>query len=292
MWIWKARIDINSEEWDQYLDISHEPLVEFSSWYLDICCKKWGAFFHLEKNFRIPIPYSKFLGITEKTTRPPYLQRLKIISDSSPSELEIQELFTSIQIQFRCGLLNWDYNINSLKTRANYILTTDISNYNQSQKRNLAKTNQNELQFILSKDYELLFHWLKNNGEKYLYEKDFNNQLFRRLVSEIIKKEKGYIVFVKNKEEITGAAIFTNYNKRKVFFLSFNTTMGKKNGGMVGIIHYVQTQLMTTDEILDLEGSDIPGVATFYEGFGAVNHPYFEVEWNKSFLCELKNFFR
>lgn len=288
MWIWKERNEINSEEWDYYLEQIQQPFIEYSSWYLDICCKSWGAFYHLEKNWRIPIPYTKFLGIINKTTRPPYLQRLKIIGDSLPSEFEIQELYRSIQLQFSCGLLNWDYNLNSSKPRANYILTTDISKYNQSQKRNLSKTIQNELQFDESINCEELLHWLKTNGEKYQYQKDFDNYLFRTLVSEIIKRRKGFIIFVKDKDKVTtGAAIFTHYKNRKVFFLSFNTTMGKKNGGMVGLIHFIQTKKMSSNEILDLEGSDIPGVATFYEGFGAQLQYYYEIEWNNSFLCRL-----
>ncbi|MCG7859753.1 hypothetical protein MD537_22435, partial [Flavihumibacter sediminis] len=31
---------------------------------------------------------------------------------------------------------------------------------------------------------------------------------------------------------------------------------------------------------LDMEGSDLPGIAHFYQNFGAVNEPYYFIAWN------------
>lgn len=295
MWIWKENCDIDKAEWDAYLSLSEQPFVEHSSWYLDICSQNWGSFFDLSSTCRIPIPYSKKLGFLDSVTRPPYLQRLKIIHEKSVIEIDqkIPELINTIKERFSCGHLSWDYPTNKTIPRANYLLTSEINTYNQSQKRNLSKSAQNQILYERSKNFDILFNWINKNGENYVYQKDFKNKLFYNLVSELITRDYAFIIFAKNAEDsIIGAAIFTKYLNRYVFFLSFNSGEGKKKGAMVGLIHYVQNQLMNPDDILDLEGSDIPGVATFYEGFGAVMNPYHVLTWNSNFLCKLYSIFQ
>jgi hypothetical protein len=33
--------------------------------------------------------------------------------------------------------------------------------------------------------------------------------------------------------------------------------------------------------MLDFEGSDIPGIADFYKGFGGLDEPYYFCKWNQ-----------
>ncbi|MEP7195228.1 MAG: hypothetical protein ABI851_01840 [Saprospiraceae bacterium] len=288
MWVWKNRHEIDIEEWDLFLSNSNEPFVEFNSWYLDICCRNWGAFFNLENNSRIPIPFIKNLFSIKSVTRPPYIQRIKIIHSLIPSETEIHSLFKSIESRFSCGLLNWDYYFEGSKIRANYIAERNVNLYSQSQNRNLSKSIKNNLHFkIISKSDEL-FQWLNSNDEKYIYERDFNNSLFKDLVNKLLLEDKAKIILALDENNrIHAGAIFTISDSRIVFFLSFNSKIGKKNGAIVGIIHYVQSNIMQTHQILDLEGSDIPGVALFYEGFGAIKTSYFELTWNNNLLCRI-----
>ncbi|NOT38832.1 MAG: hypothetical protein HOP11_15770 [Saprospiraceae bacterium] len=293
MWIWKSNSEIDKLEWDLYLAESDNPFIEHSSWYLDICTKYWGAFFNLKNNSRIAIPYSKLFGLINNVTRAPYLQRLKIISPVPVDIVETDSLLEAIRNKFSCGYLSWDYYHKNSVQRANYILTNNTQFYNQSQKRNLIKSNQIQLQYQISYDVNRLMNWLQTNGENYVYKKDFNNKLFVNLVTALIHQKVAFIVFVVDTQNIIiGAAIFTRYKKRLVFFLSFNSKEGKKSGAMVGLIYFIQTQVMTVDEILDLEGSDLHGVATFYEGFGAKLIPYYAHEWKQSIFCNLHKMFK
>lgn len=293
MWVWKERSEIDTDEWNEYLEQSIHPFIEFSSWYLDICCQRWGAYFHLISKNRIPIPYTKKFILPRIITRPPFLQRLKIISINGFQELELASLLEQIKIRFPCGVLNWEYRVHNSSIRSNYILAKSTDGYNQSQNRNLTRSIKSNLTYLVSREPEELFEWLDNNNENYNYEQDFKNQLFKNLVIKTIEKDKSFILFAKtNSLEIQCAAIFTYYKSRYVFFLSFNSKSGKKNGSMVGLIHYVQNVLLEEGEIIDLEGSDIKGVANFYEGFGAINIPYYEIKWSNSILCRLRDYFK
>ncbi len=288
MWVWKERSEIESSEWNTFLEKSHDPFIEFNTWYLDICCQFWGAFYHTETNSRIPIPYTKKLLFIASVTRPPYLQRLKIISQNHIHEDEILELYRCIQLKFSCGILNWEYYLEGSRIRANYIIKDRILQLNQSQSRNLKKSKNAKLEYKVSQDPDELFSWISVNEEKYVYEKEFNNNIFRNLLRSLIQHQKAFLIFaIDPDKKIQSCGIFTKSPKRYLFYLSFNSKTGRKNGSMVGIIHYVYSTIMDTNEILDLEGSDIPGIALFYEGFGAVKMPYFELSWNNNIICKL-----
>ncbi|MEO6191129.1 MAG: hypothetical protein ABIO44_13015 [Saprospiraceae bacterium] len=293
MWVWKSRAEIDTHEWDLYLNHSLEPFVEFHSWYLDICCEHWGAFFNLKDNSRISIPFVKKLYFIKAVTRPPYVQRLKIISDQIVEEYAIVELFKIIKSNFKCGTLNWNYHFLNSKIRANYIIQDKKPLFNQSTNRNLGKSIREALSYRTTKNSNELIDWLQTNGENYVYKKDFNNDLFKALINKLLELENGFLILSENSlGKIQSAAIFTQSARRIVFFLSFNSQSGKKNGAMVGLLNYVINEIMQPRQELDLEGSDIPGVALFYESLGAKKFPYFELTWNESIICKLITFIK
>ncbi len=288
MWLWKDRTEIDDLEWDSYLNKSHHPFTEFFSWYLDICCEHWGAYFH-SSGARIPIPYSKSIIGIKKVTRPPYIQRLKVISNNEVDSMWIDYLFRELNSKFSCGTLDWIYkNSPECKKRNNYIIRDGYLELNQSQQRNYNRSVKQNLCYRISDQSNELFNWINQNGEKYSYEKDFNNNLFKSLVNKLIKNNYAFIIFAETDNgEIQAASIFVKSVDRLLFLLSFNSSSGKKSGAIVGIIMHIIHNHLKRNQILDLEGSDIPGVALFYESFGAINEPYYEMEWNNSFICKL-----
>jgi hypothetical protein len=47
------------------------------------------------------------------------------------------------------------------------------------------------------------------------------------------------------------------------------------------LFHQIISEFAGTPLILDFEGSDLPGVARFYQKFGAQNQPYFFFKSNR-----------
>ncbi|HMW40600.1 MAG: hypothetical protein K1X68_00770 [Saprospiraceae bacterium] len=291
MWTWKERHQIHDEEWNAYLSASLNPCIEYLSWYLDTCAVNWGCFVHQKKSMRLPVAWTKKAGLIPAVTRPPYLQKIRIIGNELPDVEDTLTLYQCIRQHFRCGTLDWEYHLPDSRIRMNYILERSHYRLNQSHTRHLKKSMQNPLTYRMSEDPEELLYWLDHNGERYVYEKDFRNDKFRSLVRTLLKHQQAFVLFAVNAmDEIQSAGIFTRGFGRLLFFLSFTTAAGRKNGSMVGILNHVVHEIMQPGEILDLEGSDIPGVALFYEGFNAQKEPYFELQWSRHLLCKVAEF--
>jgi hypothetical protein len=81
-------------------------------------------------------------------------------------------------------------------------------------------------------------------------------------------------------EDLQASCVCFTDKKRIYFILSTVTETGKSNQANHFLIDQLIREFAGQPLILDLEGSDIPGVADFYSGFGAINQPYYFLKWN------------
>ena len=65
---------------------------------------------------------------------------------------------------------------------------------------------------------------------------------------------------------------------RFYYLMAASNSEGKQHRAMFSILHTFIQNNANTHAVLDFEGSEIPGVAQFYKGFGASNEPYFVTE--------------
>jgi hypothetical protein len=83
----------------------------------------------------------------------------------------------------------------------------------------------------------------------------------------------------KDDEQQASAVCF--FDGRRIYFiLSSVTEAGKKNQANHFLVDHIIREFSGKDLVLDFEGSDIPGIAEFYIGFGAVEQPYYFLKWN------------
>jgi hypothetical protein len=62
--------------------------------------------------------------------------------------------------------------------------------------------------------------------------------------------------------------------------MNTTTSEGRKVEANHYLVDSVIKEFAGTSLTFDFEGSDLPGVKSFYENFGAVNEPYFIVKYN------------
>jgi hypothetical protein len=83
------------------------------------------------------------------------------------------------------------------------------------------------------------------------------------------------------KEEDLQASCVCFIDHRRIYFImSTVTETGKQNQANHFLIDRLIREFADRQMILDFEGSDIPGVAEFYKGFGALDQPYYFLKWN------------
>jgi len=79
-----------------------------------------------------------------------------------------------------------------------------------------------------------------------------------------------------------GTLLATNflphYGGRLINLLPASTPAGYRREGMARLLHGIITAHAGEGGLLDFEGSDVPGIATFFRQFGPVERPYLSVE--------------
>lgn len=66
--------------------------------------------------------------------------------------------------------------------------------------------------------------------------------------------------------------------KHLVYLMAASSDAGKQEKAMFVLVDSLISQYSNRPLSLDFEGSDIPGLARFYQGFGAQHHPYPQLE--------------
>jgi hypothetical protein len=83
------------------------------------------------------------------------------------------------------------------------------------------------------------------------------------------------------KDDDLQASTICLFDGRRIYFiLSSVTEAGKKNQANHFLVDHIIREFAGKDLVFDFEGSDIPGIAEFYLGFGAVDQPYYFLKWN------------
>jgi hypothetical protein len=105
--------------------------------------------------------------------------------------------------------------------------------------------------------FQRLFIQLKNNGKAFCYgQYSHNNTLL-------------------------AAAVFFISSRRIYYMLAWNSNEGRHEGASHQIIDSIIKEYSGKDYYLDFEGSDIPGIAFFFEGFGAHSEDYYYLRENR-----------
>jgi len=161
--------------------------------------------------------------------------------------------------------------------RLQYINLTLSSNH----KRSIKKAKEQNLLVQTIAVYELT-EFLSEN----LFTRipDFNGEQIENFTHFITKLEGSNQLItlgVRGRiNEILAAAVF--YKEGKIWH--YLKGSASEEGRSVGAMHLIFLSFLeglNSDEILDFNGSDIAGVAKFYEGFGATRYHYSEINYLK-----------
>jgi hypothetical protein len=140
--------------------------------------------------------------------------------------------------------------------------------FSTNNKRNLKKAYDLDLKVTKLDDAELFYKFYKKNG-KLIPGKHFMSCL-KKLVDEIQKRNMGNIKVVNNKNnQILSAVLWLKYKEWVIYLISCSIDEGKKQGSNFLLIDSFLKENASNNLVLDFEGSSIPGLARFYEGFGA-----------------------
>lgn len=237
----------------------------------------------------MPLPRNRKLFGIQQIYQPPLSQQLGVIGPQVDTAL-LWQFWKAIPTSFR--LIQFSVALPPMplatkqewpgRQRTNLILPLDRpytelqANYNKSLRKRLKKAG-NHYQIQEAQDLGFLIRYYQEHiGQKAgLSTKDY--QILERLFDQMMKRKMACIYQVQNAEaEVDATGIFLITNQRIINVFGASNAAGRQHYAMHFLLDQVIQIHAAQDLLFDFEGSELPGVATFFQSFGAQAEPYFE----------------
>jgi len=285
--------DIDKSRWDKTIDLAFNGILYPYSWYLDIVCPGWDALISPDYSLIMPLTGKKKFGF-HYLFRPLLSQQLGLFSLSKPTTVEIDSFLASIPSKYR--LVQFCLNKYSIPSDGFTIIEHDTyelslepgyeqikKEYGNNHRRNIKKSDSSGLSLIENLSHEIFFELLNKDtspGSKILTDKK-NYNLLKNLMKKMEEQGKSKVLGIKNSDGVTIAGVFFGHSHNKwLYLVPVNSSEGKEKRALFAIIDHLIHSRSGRNEVLDFEGSDIPGLAQFYSGFGAKRKSYPEIRRN------------
>lgn len=280
-----TRQDIDHQQWEACISRAANGLAYASISFLDLMTDQWCAVVLDDYRAVMPVPYRSKWGITY-VYQPAFIQQLGLIGEFSPDELQGCVELLMKQIPYGNLPLNFSNPVQGAAVAANYILDLskpyqDIaSQFTYYLRRSTKEDKTTDLLYKVSASFERTIHLYRDRyGQRFphVHEQSYNNlvKFAEQFPDRVLLREAW------RKDELLSAVLLLRDERRLYLLISVNTPEGKKAEANRFLLNQLIHEFAGAELLLDFEGSDIPGVAAYYEGYGAVQQPYYILNWNR-----------
>ena len=283
--------DIDSEKWAQCIENAENSRIYANIWHLDRTAIVWDALVYGDYEFVLPLPVRQKFGFSY-IYQPLFCQQLGIFPE--PTAFIAAEFYKLLFDKFRYIDIHLNARNPSIQKkeeldflpRHNYLLDLQYNykslerSYSTNTKRNIAKTDKNNLQYISGIRLEDYLAFKNANLNDKVSKK--NIEKLKSIIAFGQYKGIGEIYGVYSTEnEMCAAVYFCRWKNRVIYLNAATSEKGKKLGAMYFLVDNFIRANAERNLMLDFEGSMIPGVARFYGGFGATPETYFQLKFNR-----------
>lgn len=296
------RKDIDEQKWNDCVANAANSLPYAYSWYLDSVSQNWDGLVYNDYEAVMPCCWYK-VSLMQVLYQPHYCQQGGVFStgDITPQLYHDFLMYAKKKYSLRHVQLNPEAKsvapVFNLQERTNLVLPLGSSftalkkkfasnhtrNINKAKKNNLKLSAWNELDQFQS------FYASNVNIEKEPLQ-PIHFTLFNTLTQKLISIGNSTVYAAFDDTQTPMAAVLLiPHGKRLIALVNTSSSAGKK----VGAAHFLYASLLEkfadNDLLFDFEGSSVPTIAWFYEGFGAVNQPFYV--WEPGFITGLRQLF-
>jgi hypothetical protein len=286
--------EIDFAKWDFCVSHSSNKLIYVESNYLNQIATNWDAIVLNDYDAVMPLIWRKKMGI-RYLYQPAFLQQAGIYSPFSLTE-EITEAFISLaSTHFKFAEISINYantpsagnNFYQKKINSNFLIHLNkkyeeiiTSKYIKDR---ITRASRFDLQYAISTDVtKCIKTYKKLYGERLssLSKNDYKN--FEQLCIDLQKENRIIIREVYNKEgkELLATALFLKDENRIYNLASSIFPNGRTCLANYFLFNSLIKEFSNQPLIIDLEGSDLPGVDFFYKKLASENQPYYSIKWN------------
>jgi lipid II:glycine glycyltransferase (peptidoglycan interpeptide bridge formation enzyme) len=273
---WIANKDIDRTKWDRCNRLSGNSSVYINCWFLDIVCPSWTALVWGDYEYIMPLPFRQRFGIPY-LAQPIYAQQFGIFPE--PEGAILAEMLEWVASRFKYIRLSLNPSNSSnrpdflYEARKNYTLSLNLSHqeiterFAQNTRRNIRKAKQavvvrNKIGATEYINLKSSFPGVEDNPEV--------QKTLSQIIATAILLQKGTVYGAYSSGNDLCAAAFFLFDSKRVYYLNaVSSGTGKELSAMYAIVDQFIQDHAGQNLILDFEGSQNPGIARFYEGFGA-----------------------
>ncbi len=293
---------IDLGKWDQCISGANNGSVYAYSSLLDHMSPGWDALILGDYQAVMPLTWKRKLMFSY-LCQPAFLAEGGVFSSGTIAKDDLEAFLHAIPARFRL----WEFSLNSgnpLKTdqhdlaqRVNYLLPLDKpyetarNSYSENVARNLVKAEKAGLRYSKEVEVVEVTALAQKQLEKLtnLKQEDFRRfaQLCEALTSPRTASSTQGQPFalargiLNQDNQVLASAIFLFSHSKAYYALVGNAPEGRSMGASHLLVDRFIHEFAGTELTLDFEGSDIPSLERFYQGFGAHKIVYPAVRLNR-----------
>jgi hypothetical protein len=287
----REKIDV--ARWDSCVANSPVNLPYAHTWYLDAVAQHWDGLVLNNYEAVMPVPWYWMLAV-KKVYQPHYCQQGGIFSMQQVDANMISLFLNEMKKHFYTCYIHLNYT-NQLQVaaqgfnlRTNLILDLNYSYeklqtaFSHNHQRNIRKAAKAQLVYSSSYDNEAFYSFYIStlNAGREVF-KSIHQQALIQLLRVLKERE---LMTIKVVQDSSGnwlaACLLVVYNNRFINLINTSSTAGKSVGATQYLFSQIINEYASGNQVLDFEGSSIPTIARFYEGFGAIEQPYYAYHTN------------
>ena len=281
--------EIDRRKWDECVKRSRVGHIYGLSWYLDLVASRWVGIVEDDYRSVMPLPVRERFGINY-VFQPDFTQQLGVYgSDIVKGEL-LKTFIEAIPGKLKYVDTNLNYTnqsdnlVSGITKKVNYELDLRKKyihlreKYSDNTRRNI----QRSIPFIeIVEDVSVadLIRMIKENSLRKKPREYY--EWMNCFAYKLVRNGYGKITGALKDGKLCAATLIVYYSKRVYYLISVSDETGKQNRAMFAIIDHIIQTCSDKNLFLDFEGSNISGIARFFEGFGGVSSEYPSLKINR-----------
>lgn len=291
------RDEIEVPKWNGCVHYSPNSKIYGYTWYLDNVADEWMGIVEGDYQSVFPLVWNDRMLRVKQLYQPYLCQQLGLFTVNVQSKERLSQFLKFIPAEFKY----WDIALNDgnrnilklqdydIEEKVNYQLYLNkpyeelATAYSTNTKRNLKKAKKHQLYLTNNINADTFVEALKTaQAVKGVQHPPQLYHAASRIIWNCLHRGKGVLTAAYDSEKRLCAAIFFMFDGAALInLLNFSTPRGKELGAMTYLLDATIRREAGSVKYIDFEGSAIPGIARFYEGFGAENMPYYQLKNNQ-----------
>lgn len=276
--------EIDFKRWDEAIRTAPNGLPYALSGYLNLTTNgKWSAIVHGDYEHIMPIPYNHRLFGIPRVYQPILTQQLGVFGSGITSDL-VQQFAQKIPRKYKVVDTYFNYeNIveyQGFTPKLNLIKSLPdseeelLNSYSKSLRKNIRKVSEN-YEFRQTDNIEQLVDLYRNELEEKVRFGKSNYIVAKNVFGYLLDNKLAKIHSVYQSNELVASGLFIHFNNRIINVFGASVKPSEAPHAMAFLIHRVLVENVGTNQLFDFEGSEIPGVRSFFESFGTEEQYYY-----------------